>query len=408
MAGQEYWKERERHLRTLDSRKPPLKRVGRGGLNVPSWDHMLWNQETVNDDNDDDDVGDHVGDDRLRDSNYDEFGKLKYGSEMDEMEIDALKVTEEEAAGRIDSIEEAIMRESKYRVSFNVAREEKYVRELRVESTCVENEVKCDVEEAYLYSMMDFRNILKRTLKADNNEEFYIKNDALFYSLMGNLISKPPLYLPRQTMMHVLLVPTGRGVCRDGAVIYMPTKDDILEYVYYNEKKSQNSLSSFRQANKRLGEWRGIDFNTPSPSVHKKHSDLTQATASDSGNVDDAVINHEESQGIYYGEQKKNKGGGENKVEDLNGRVNRVVMGYVTSGRYSGSPCGAPSLGLCDLMRLGQMSISAAEQLLEYQGIGNVGSRSPPRGRVLSLVMFMSPRSKWLRPALLDVISVVP
>ena len=372
---------------------------------MPSWDHMLWNQETVNDDDDDDD--DDVGDDRLRDSDYDEFGKLKDGSEMEKMEIDALKVTDEEAAVRRDSIEEVIMRESKYRVSFNVAREEKYVRELRVESICVENEVKCDVEKAFLYSMMDFRNILKR-LKADDNEEFYTKNDALFYSLMGNLISKPPLYLPRQTMMHVLLVPTGRGVCRDGAVIYMPTKDDILEYVYYNEKKSQHSLSSFRQANKRLGEWRGIDFNTPSPSAHTKHSDLTKETASDSGDADDAVINHEESQGINNGGQKKSKGGGESKVDDLHSRVNRVVMGYVTSGRYSGSPCGAPSLGLCDLMRLGQMSISAAEQLLEYQGIGNVGSRSPPRGRVLSLVMFMSPRSKWLRPALMDVISVVP
>ena len=376
---------------------------------MPSWDHMLWNQETVNDDDDDDDhdVGDDVGDDRLRDSDYDEYGNLRDGSETDEMEIDALKVTEEDAAGRIESIEEVIMRESKYRVSFNVAREEKYVRELRVESTCVEEEVKYDVEKAFLYSMMDFSNILKR-LKADNDEEFYIKNDALFYSLMGNLISKPPLYLPRQTMMHVLLVPTGRGVCRDGAVIYMPTKDDILEYVYYNEKKSQNSLSSFRQANKRLGEWRGIDFNTPTPSVHTKHGDLTKETASGSGDVDDAAINHEESKGIHNGEVKNIEVGGENKVEDLNDRVNRVVMGYVTSGRYTGSQCGAPSLGLCDLMRLGQMSISAAEQLLEYQGIGNVGSRSPPRGRVLSLVMFMSPRSKWLRPALMDVISVVP
>ena len=376
---------------------------------MPSWDHMLWNQETVNDDDDDDDhdVGDDVGDDRLRDSDYDEYGNLRDGSETDEMEIDALKVTEEDAAGLIESIEEVIMRESKYRVSFNVAREEKYVRELRVESTCVEEEVKYDVEKAFLYSMMDFSNILKR-LKADNDEEFYIKNDALFYSLMGNLISKPPLYLPRQTMVHVLLVPTGRGVCRDGAVIYMPTKDDILEYVYYNEKKSQNSLSSFRQANKRLGEWRGIDFNTPTPSVHTKHGDLTKETASGSGDVDDAAINHEESKGIHNGEVKNIEVGGENKVEDLNDRVNREVMGYVTSGRYTGSQCGAPSLGLCDLMRLGQMSISAAEQLLEYQGIGNVGSRSPPRGRVLSLVMFMSPRSKWLRPALMDVISVVP
>lgn len=357
---------------------------------MPSWDHILWIQEAINDDDDD------VGDDRLRDS------------EMDKMEIDALKVIEEEAAAHIDSIEEVKMRKSKYRVNFNVAREEKYARELRVESTCVGKEAKCDVEKAFLYSMMDFRNILKKSLEAGNNEEFYIKNDALFYSLMENLISKPPLYLPRQTMMHVLLVPTGRGVCRDGAVIYMPTKDDILEYVYYNEKKSQNSLSSFRQANKRLGEWRGIDFNTPTPSVHKKHGDLTQETATDSGDVDGAVINHEESQRIHSGEQNKKEGGGENEGEDLNARVNRVVMGYVTSGRYSGSPCGASSLGLCDLMRLGQMSISAAEQLLEYQGIGIVGSRSPPRGRVLSLVMFMSPRSKWLRPALMDVISVVP
>jgi hypothetical protein len=196
---------------------------------VPSWDHVLWSQESVNDDDDDDD-DDDVGDDRLRDSDNEEFGKVKDGSGMDEMEIDALNVTEEDAAGRIDSIEDAIMRESKYRVSFNVAREEKYVKELRVESTCVENEVKCDVDKAFLYSMMDFKNILKR-LKADNNEEFFMKNDALFYSLMGNLISKPPLYLSRQTMMHVLLVPTGRGVCRDGAVIYMPTKDDILDQV---------------------------------------------------------------------------------------------------------------------------------------------------------------------------------
>ena len=384
--------------------------MGRSGLDVPCWDGILWDRWDGDNDGDSD-----------NNLNNDNQEIIEGEIDIDKMDVNKPEIMEIENAGIIvgdvevvtDHTTEAAesVRKNEQRINFNVVREEKYVNLFRVESVSrTDGDNVRDVNKAFFYSMMDFRNIVKRSLKEDNNnEEFYNKNDALFYSLMKNLVLKSPLHLPLQTMISVLLVPTGRGVCRDGAVIFMPSKDDILEYAYYTEKKSDNSLSSFRQSNKRLGEWRGIDFNTPEPSVHRKCSEVIQETVTTNAkDLVDGVVTHKYSQIPEIDDQNNKKCSDNDKTVNLNASVDRVVIGYVTSGRYSGSHCGAPSIGLCDITRLQDMNIAAAHLLLEYQGIGNVGSRSPPRGRVLSLVMFMSPRSKWLRPALIDIISLVP
>lgn len=383
--------------------------MGRSGLDVPCWDGILWDRWD----------GDNDGD-YNNNSNNGNQEIIEEEVDIDKMDVNKSEIMEIENAGIIvgdvevvtdhttEAAESVIKHEQ--RINFNVVREEKYVNLFRVESMSrTDGDNVRDINMAFFYSMMDFRNIVKRSLKEDNNnEEFYNKNDALFYSLMKNLVLKSPLHLPLQTMISVLLVPTGRGVCRDGAVIFMPSKDDILEYVYYTEKKSDNSLSSFRQSNKRLGEWRGVDFNTPVPSVHRKCSDVIQETVtSNKGDLVDTLMTHENSRILKKDDQNNRKCSDDDKMVNPCASVDRVVIGYVTSGRYSGSHCGAPSIGLCDITRLQDMNIAAAHLLLEYQGIGNVGSRSPPRGRVLSLVMFMSPRSKWLRPALIDIISLV-
>lgn len=383
--------------------------MGRSGLDVPCWDGILWDRWD----------GDNDGDYNNNSNNVNQE-IIEEEVDIDKMDVNKSEIMEIENAGIIvgdvevvtdhttEAAESVIKHEQ--RINFNVVREEKYVNLFRVESMSrTDGDNVRDINMAFFYSMMDFRNIVKRSLKEDNNnEEFYNKNDALFYSLMKNLVLKSPLHLPLQTMISVLLVPTGRGVCRDGAVIFMPSKDDILEYVYYTEKKSDNSLSSFRQSNKRLGEWRGVDFNTPVPSVHRKCSDVIQETVtSNKGDLVDTLMTHENSRILKKDDQNNRKCSDDDKMVNPCASVDRVVIGYVTSGRYSGSHCGAPSIGLCDITRLQDMNIAAAHLLLEYQGIGNVGSRSPPRGRVLSLVMFMSPRSKWLRPALIDIISLV-
>ena len=373
-------------------------------MDVPCWDGLLWDRWDGDDDcNNNSDI-----------DNQENFEKV---TNINGMDIDDSKIAEIEndviiggdVAASIDHIDEVSMRKTRHCVCFNVVREERYVKSFRVESVSrMEGDNVRDVDMAFFYSLMDFRNILKRSSKEDNNEEFYVKNDALFYLLMNSLVLKSPLHLPLQTMISVLLVPTGRGVCRDGAVIFMPSKDDILEYVYHHEKRSDSTLSSFRQANKRLGEWRGVNFNILKPSVHRKCSEFTLVSATtDLGDVVDTVNSNEDSQISQSIEQNERRGCDENMIKNQRASVDRVVIGYVTSGRYSGSPCGATSLGICDIMRLQEMNIAAAQILLEYQGIGSVGSRSPPRGRVLSLVMFMSPRSKWLRPALIDIISLV-
>lgn len=268
-------------------------------------------------------------------------------------------------------------------LDFNVIREERYVRAFRLEFMSRSNEMDArEVDEAFLYSLMSAGGDKNRgDVKKEN---FCTRNNQMFYSLMECLASKPLMCLPLQSLLPVLLVPTGRGVCRDGAVIFMPSKDDYLEFVYYHEKRAESSLSSSRQANKRLGEWRGVDSNIPKDLQDaRKEESLNTCTRCDVSDHDPMC-------------EASSPGSG-----------GRGLIGYVTSGRYCGSPCGSVSYGFCDATLLQEMAISAAKLLLEYQGVGTAGSRSPPRGRVLSLVMFRSPRSRWLRPALVDIISIL-
>lgn len=293
------------------------------------------------------------------------------------------------AINSIETAQTEFFSDELHTLNFNVIREERYVRAFRVEFMSRTDEMDArEVEEAFLYSLMDAGDNKK---KNDAEESFCSRNDLMFYSLMKCLALKPPLCLPFQSLLPVLLVPAGRGVCRDGAAIFMPSKDDYLEFVYYHEKRKEPSLSSSRQANKRLGEWRGVDYNIPKvPSlqdVREERSLETPTGAGGDSSDPDTIATKRE-------------------IPDP-ACTERSLIGYVTSGRFCGSPCGSVSYGFCDATLLQEMAISAAHLLLEYQGIGTTGSRSPPRGRVLSLVMFRSPRSRWLRPALVDIISVL-
>ena len=91
----------------------------------------------------------------------------------------------------------------------------------------------------------------------------YVKQRYIEYycTLFQSFILKLPLSLPFQIMLPVLLVPTGRGVIKDGCTIFMPSKNDYLKYVYYHENRCKLSTSSTRQGDKRLGEWRGENMN---------------------------------------------------------------------------------------------------------------------------------------------------
>ena len=44
-AGREYWKEKEKCSIEKDRRRPPLKRYGREGLDVSTWNNVLWDEQ---------------------------------------------------------------------------------------------------------------------------------------------------------------------------------------------------------------------------------------------------------------------------------------------------------------------------------------------------------------------------
>ena len=190
-----------------------------------------------------------------------------------------------------------------FTLDFAIAREEKYVRTFRIECmVCGELDDQKEVESAFHYSKsvfnkndnnndnnnnsndndnIDFNykktnkknNKNNKNLSVDNTkndeinnlikEKNYIKEQFVeyYFTLLKSFISKPPLFLPFQIMLPILLVPTGRGIVRDGCTIFIPLKSDYMKYVYYHENRCKLSLSSSRQGNKRLGEWRGVNLN---------------------------------------------------------------------------------------------------------------------------------------------------
>ena len=391
--------------------------MGASGLEVPRLDNLLWQglsddkndssscagriEEEMNDAQADFNTGERKinipESDAANNSNSSSDGNTDVVMVVDTGHIEGDQVPEQTVINSSTSRDDSNNAEGAtdmaqvdegYSQTFNVIREERYVRAFRVEfMSCSDDMDSREVDEAFLYSFMAKGD--EKNMNDARKEDFYSRNWKLFYSLMECLARKPPLCLPFQSFLPVLLVPIGRGVCRDGTAIFIPSKDDYLEFVYYHEKRAEPSLSSSRQANKRLGEWRGIDSNIPRTrcgrKAKEKRSDIPAGGAiSDLGSI--PATREDRSSEI---------------CEERN------LMGYVTSGRYSGSPCGSVSYGFCDATLYQEMAISAAQLLVEYKGTGIVGSRSPPRGRVLSLVMFRSPRSRWLRPALVDMISVL-
>lgn len=388
-AGRNFWTEKLDALHDIDRKRPPLKRLGRNGLEVPTWntDDAVTSSEVIMPEYPEVDIGQHA-DVEVDAMDIDEndsspcvgasFESYENATALDLPQMSSHSVGDE------SSDREELHRASHCRL-FNVVREERYVQIFRAESIAQpdnDSTLYCDKDAAmaFRYSLMKPQDRRKSSAEDD---DFYDKHDALFYSLMRSMVSKQLPYLPSRTMLPVLLVPSCRGITKDGAVIYSPSQADYLEYVYYHERRSEPSLSSSRQANKRLGEWRGVDMN---------RSEITSSSSVKTPRN----LKHRAHPGME--EEIPCHG---------NGGEGRVILGCITSGRYAGSPNGAVSYGLCDAMQLQLMTVSAAKVLLEYQRTGNDGARPSPRGKVLSLVMFKSARSRWLRPALIEIISVL-
>ena len=398
-AGRDFWTEKASSLLRIDLKRPPLKRLGRMGMEVPKWngDDISTADEMVVSAHSDGDVRQGVDSDlHTMDIDENENGIQNESScavvQSDDKDIPLDQpntildvVTDGDPCVAIDAqcVSHCHL--------FNVVREERYVHMFRAESMVQpdndnDNSISSkDINMAFKYSLM---NPLDEKKSSAKDVDFFDKHDALFYSLMQCLVSKQLPYLPSRTMLPVLLVPSCRGVIGDGAVIYSPSHADYLEFVYYHERRSEPSLSSSRQANKRLGEWRGVDMSKSGSS--SSSSTKSQCTSKDS-TLPGTAASCDGTEG----------------VESDRGCGGRTTLGCVTSGRYAGSPNGAVSYGLCDAMLLQEMIVSAAQILLEYQRTGNNSARPPPRGRVLSLVMFKSARSRWLRPALIEIVSVL-
>ena len=89
----------------------------------------------------------------------------------------------------------------------------------------------------------------------------------------------------------------------------------------------------------------------------------------------------------------------------------RKVIGFVTSGRYKGSPSGAVAFALCDAALLVEAQKTAARWVLASTNSaldGNTGKAvRTDLTPLLNLVHFRSPCSGWLRPSIFDVVSVV-
>lgn len=404
-AGRDFWTEKESALHRIDLRRPPLKRLGRTGMEVPNWDrdNILTRDRMTASASLEEDVA--QGDDyELQTMDIDKYGDGNESSLGDSVvfECGDKDVPPDSSMTQLDAVTD-------YDGSglqgaqcagqchlFNVVREERYVHIFRAESMAQpdnnddsDGAIKSeDANMAFKYSLMSPLDEKKSNAK---DVDFFNKHDALFYSLMQCLVSKQLPYLPSRTMLPVLLVPNCRGVIRDGAVIYSPSRADYLEYVYYHERRSEPSLSSSRQANKRLGEWRGVDMSQSGTSSSSSAKSLSKSK--DSTQVG-TVASRDDTEGVEIESGRSGCGG-------------RTALGCVTSGRYAGSPNGAVSYGLCDAMLLQETIVSAAHILLEYQKTGNGDVRQPPRGRVLILVMFKSARSRWLRPALIEVVSIL-
>ena len=241
--------------------------------------------------------------------------------------------------------------------SFVVVRDDEYVRSFQ------------------LHSLVGNRFCLTKTMNVEDATAAY----ADYIDLATKFTLQPAIQLPNRTLLSVLLTVTGRGCARDGSEILAPREADYRLWDFYHSKRAEPCIASTRKANKRVGEWRGAcHMSTIIVNDHSHES-------TPDNNVNETM------------------------TADL--MTPRKVIGFVTSGRYKGSPSGAVAFALCDAALLVEAQKTAARWVLASTNSaldGNTGKAvRTDLTPLLNLVLFRSPCSGWLRPAIIDVVSVV-
>ena len=201
-----------------------------------------------------------------------------------------------------------------------------------------------------------------------------------YVELMAKFTLQPTIQLPNRTLLSVLLTVTGRGCARDGSEILAPNEADFRLWDFYHARRAESCVASTRKANKRVGEWRGA--------CHTSTISIVSDQQSEPNPDDDA-----------------------NEASNADLLPPRKVLGFVTSGRYKGSPSGAVAFALCDAALLVEAQKAAARWALAATGsaMGGDTAKAGPTDltSLLNLVLFRSPCSGWLRPAVIDVVSVL-
>ena len=511
-------------------KRPPLKRFKVQGLESCSWNNILWEENNKNDEKNENNTNDKIS--------INNHSKLinddDKNNENDKNKTNKNKNEENRHISRFVGGDHQTLK-------FAVAREEKYVRTFRVESLCCgEEDDENEVATAFYFSSVTVgvcsndksknkikngdndndRNSNKNKngnyknnrngYNDDNNndnddkKEMKIQFIEYFYTLLQSFLLKPALSLPFQIMLPILLVPIGRGTVRDGTVIYSPNECDYINFIYCHERRAESTLSCGRQSDERLGEWRGENLNVPGlknvPGVNREcNSNIDNNKKINTNNNNTSTNNNSSSSSssssrgnhILNSDSNSHNNSGNDSNSYSSGTDSssgRKVIGYITSGRYHGSPFGMSSYGLCDAIKLNEMQRYAAQLILKYAdtdtdtvtdtdtdtdnilSVNNVDKKSNrnrnevgsvtgsgsgggdynrhnndhslteiaqrkekiqngtgttsvpgpeifeknekkskyPRGKALALVLFQSPRSKWLRPGLIEIISVTP
>ena len=188
---------------------------------------------------------------------------------------------------------------------------------------------------------------------------------AELIAVLTQIARRPVPKLLTRTLLPVLLTVSGRGRPQDGSEIMAPTSDDCRLWALHHLRRASPCKDAARTGSKRVGEWRGLRLDgAPAGSAAE---------------------------------------GGE-----------RTVLGFVTSGMHKGSPAGAVCVGLCDGAAAAGAQRAAAQWALalvlaESDAISDGGTAAPPPlASLLSLVLFRSPNSDWLRPAFIDVVAATP
>ena len=515
-------------------KRPPLKRFKVQGLESCSWNNILWEENNINDEKNENNTNDKISinnDSKLinDDDKNNENDKNKTNKNKNEENRHISRFE----GGDHQTLKFAVAREEKYVRTFRVE-----------SLCCGEEDDESEVATAFYFSSVTVgvcsndknknndkngnkngnknRNGSNDYNKQNDNYRYANKNGDLndninndnddkkemkiqfieyFYTLLQSFLLKPALSLPFQIMLPILLVPIGRGTVRDGTVIYSPNECDYINFIYCHERRAESTLSCGRQSDKRMGEWRGENLNVPGlknvPGVGSNRECNSNIDTNNKINTNNNNTSTNNNSSSSSSSSSRNSNSGSNSNTDTGSGGNnddssnssssssssssgRKVIGYITSGRYHGSPFGMSSYGLCDAIKLNEMQRYAAQLILKYAdtdtdtdnilSVNNVDKKSNknrnevgsvtgsgsgggdynrhnndhslteiaqrkekiqngtgttsvpgpeifeknekkskyPRGKALALVLFQSPRSKWLRPGLIEIISVTP